>query len=305
MKRIVIILLLSFTVCGSVLADYAPTNTAETQGLDTITNVVVAGLATESEEIVWQESSQALNNPPLSLPWGSISTPFGIIEIEVPGFTTMIGRTAEVQYVVSYSEDTLADQGVTQYLKQNALDTRNKAANQDNLETDKFAIFEGSSTGMMTSDEDLLVDGAGQFERSNELFTCPFGSTRSTVVPPFCNIVEMGSSVDITDGTLATSSGERTVAATGDVPVEAEYSIHLSGADQSAASGRANAYMKSHLMEGDMQLISQLEGAPGIFINQFRTGQRVDITYSEETTASGEIGYFRKDMAYESGLRRA
>jgi len=58
-------------------------------------------------------------------------------------------------------------------------------------------------------------------------------------------------------------------------------------------------------MEGDMQLISQLQGSNGVFFNQFRNGQRVDITYSEETTASGEIEYFRKDMQYESGLRRA
>lgn len=303
--RIFVVLLLALMVCSIVLADHAPTQTPETQGLDTFTNVVVAGISTESEEIVWQESSRALNDPPLSLPFGTLVTPFGIIEIEVPGFTTMIGRTAEVQYVVSYSEDTLADQGITSYLKQNALDTRNQAANQDNLETDKLVLFEGSSTGMMTSDEDLLVDGAGQFERTNELFTCPFGSTRSIMVPPFCNIVEMGSSVAITDGVLSTTSGERTVAASGDVPVEADYSIQLSGAGQSAASGRADAYMKSHLMEGDMQLISQLEGAPGVFINQFRNGQRVDITYSEETTASGEIAYFRKDMQYESGLRSA
>lgn len=296
---------MSLAVCYPILADYASTETPETQGIGTVTNVIVAGLATEREEIVWQESSQALNDPPLSLPWGSISTPFGIIEMEIPGITNLFGRTAETQYVVSYSEDTLADQGVTQYLKQNALDTRNKAANQDNLETDKIVSFDGSSTGMMTSDEDLLVDGAGQFERTNELFLCPFGATKSIVVPPFCNIVQMGSSVDITEGVLVTSSAERTVAASGDVPVEAEYSIQLSGAGESAASGRANAYIQSHIMEGNMQLISQFQGSPGVFFNQFRQGQSVDITYSEETTASGKIAYFRKDLAYESGLRRA
>lgn len=293
-------------VSSTVLADHAPTQTPETQGMYTVTSVEVAGLATESEEIVWQMSSLELDNPPLSLPFLSYDTLHGIVVFNIPGVTDTTGGTGETQYIVSYSENTLADQGATNYFKQNDLDTRNQPANQENLETDKIVTFEGSATGSMSSSEDLLLDGASQFERTVGLFTCPFGSASRSVLPPYCNIVEMGSDVNIREGALVTSSGERSVAASADVPVDASYSIDLSGLGDSAASGSARAYMQSHLQEGRMILIYGIyPPIPGLSMEQFTEGQSLDLTYSEETSARGEITSFRKDMEYESGVRRA
>jgi len=292
-------------MCYPVLADHAPSQTPETQGLTTITSVEVAGLATSSEDIVWQESSQELDDPPLSLPFLTFNTQHGITVVNIPGWTDTRAAMGETQYVVSYSDDTLADQGVTNYIKQTSLDTRNKAANQENLATDKIVAFEGAATGRMASSEDLLIDGASQFERTIALYTCPFASATESVIAPYCNIVEMGSSVDITDGILHTSSGEWSVAASGDVPVEAGYTIEMSGIGDSAASGSASAYTQSHLMEGTMQFLHGIYGPPGFSVEQFREGVALDLTYSEKTTASGEISYFMKNFEYESGARRA
>ncbi len=289
-------------VCSIVLADHAPTQTPETQGLDTFTNVVVAGISTESEEIVWQESSRALNDPPLSMPDTVHITGAFITWTHFPGF--LAARPGETQYTVSYSEETLAEQGFTNYLKQNSLDTRNQPANQDNLETDKVVAFEGSITGRMTSSESILVDGAGQVDISEDKFLCPFASGDQHLIAPYCNIVQMGSSVNIQDGLLHTSSGERSITSTADVPVEAEYHIQLSGIGQSAATGSANAYMQSHFQEGRMILTDHEDLGPGFYLEIYRLGQAVDIIYNEETRATGEISYFKKDMQYESGIRR-
>lgn len=287
-----------------MLADHALFQDPETQGLNTLTSVEVMGLATENEEMVWQMSSQDLSDNTLAIPFLSYKTPYGVVVFHIPGLTTTAGGTGEAQYTVSYSEDTIADQGTIQYGKQNSLDTRNQASNQENLDTDKVVSFEGSATERMTSSEDLLVDGASEFERTVGLFICPFASGGQSVVPAYCNIVEMGSAVDITDGVLHTSAGERTVAASADVPVEAGYGIELTGSGDSAASGSASAYMQSHLMEGRMTFLAGIYGPGGFSVEQFGEGKALDLSYSEETTASGEIYYFGKDMRYESGVRR-
>lgn len=303
-RKMLILLLLTFAVGCPVMADHALTQDPETQGLNTLTTVEVAGLATENDEIVWQMSSQDLTDPTLSLPILSFPTAHGVVIWNIPGLTTTAGGTGETQYTVSYSDDTIADQGNINYAKQTSLDTSNKPSNQENLETEKVVVFGSAGTGRMTSSEDLLVDGASEFERTVGLFICPFASGGQSVVPPYCNVVEMGSSVDLTDGRLHTSSGERTVAATADVPVEAGYSIELTGIDESPASGSADAYMQSRLMEGMMQFVHGIYGPGGFSVEQYNEGKTLDMTYSEETTASGEIYYFRKDMEYQSGVRR-
>ncbi len=303
-NRFFFILLLALAMCYPVPADHVPQQTPETQVLNTVTSIQVAGLASESEDIVWQLSSRELDNRSLSMPFLSFLTPNGIVVWNIPGVTTNAGATGETQYTVSYSEDTFSDQGSFRYVKQNSLDTSNKPSNQENIRTDKIVAFDGATTGRMTSSEDLLVDGASEFERTSEAIICPFASAIGGVIPPFCNIVEMGSAVDIRDGALHTSSGERSVAVSADVPVEAGYSIVLSSLEESPASGSATAYMHSRLQEGKMQLIKTIYGPPGFSLEQYTVGNGVVFTYSEETTTSGEISCFSKDMRYESGVRR-
>ncbi|RPH74197.1 hypothetical protein EHM76_03970 [bacterium] len=301
-RKILIVAMLALCMGYPALADHAPPQTLEIQGLNTITSTEVTGLASESDEMAWQLSNRELNNPPLSMPFMTTALGSDVFVINIPGLTT--GGTGETQYTISYSENTVASQGSTSYIKENSLGTGNKASNQMNFNSNKIVSFDGADAGRMTSSENLLVDGAAQYDRSTGMLLCPFATTSVSVIPPYCNIAEMGSSVDISNGLLHTTSGERTVAATADVPVTATYSVGLSGIGQSPASGTASAYMQTHLQEGAMQFLHRLNMAGGAYIDQFREGKSSDLTYSERTTVTGEITSFQKDIIYESGIRR-
>ena len=73
----------------------------------------------------------------------------------------------------------------------------------------------------MTSDESNTLDGASTGVEPDFSFICPFLSSAFTFTPPFCNIVEQGSAVDLTTGSLATRAQERHIMqASGNVGVE-------------------------------------------------------------------------------------
>lgn len=255
------ILALAVLVVGMAMADDAVNQTPETQGIGSTTVVYCLGTVTETDAFVWQQSSEMLSNsPPL--------------------------QAAERYYIVSYTEDTIMDQGYGEYTKTMALDTRNKVANQNNFEATKMVDFvtDELGTGMISTEESLLLDGAAQNHSAADRYMCPFYSNIYDTIPDYCNIVEMGSSFDGSLVTMLTDTAERHVAASADVPVAMEYEVSVA-----PGYGAAAAYINAHLMEarGNNTLPS------------------VDIVYNELTTASGVIDAFYKKMTYESGGRRA
>ena len=104
------VLALAVLVVGMAFADDAVNQTPETQGINTATAVYCLGTVTETDAFVWQQSSTNL---------GTDTT-----------FTPAPLTDGERMYVVSYTEDTIMDQGYGEYTKTMALDTRNKVANQ-------------------------------------------------------------------------------------------------------------------------------------------------------------------------------
>ena len=126
---------------------------------------------------------------------------------------------------------------------------------------------------------------------------CPFAATTSTLIPPFCNIVQTGSSVDLTSGRLVTSSHERTVAATSDPGVEAGHDISVTGIGNGVALGSADAYLKVHVQEGRVALITS-----NIDYQRYQVMKTEDLQYSEVSSASPTIAKFSKSMDYNSGL---
>jgi len=299
---------------GIAMADDAVSATRETQGITTVTHVVVYGTFTDSADVVWQSSNQDLrNNPPLNnYSDDIIQTSSGLQN------TNNQTWTPEAQYTMSYSEQTLADNGYIEWDKTASLDTGNKVANQDNFKVTTqfdFVSFE-DAYGRATFSESLLLDAASMGSGASNRYLCPWGTGDSGFIPAYCNIVEMGSSFTGSRVSMITQANERHVAASGDVPVAMSYNVALSGV------GSAAAWINAHIMEGRTGAaydnVSGTSIAPSGYVDTIvvnpdllknkvpTTGfmQSVDLVYKEKTTASGTIQDFSKSMSYQSGTRR-
>jgi hypothetical protein len=253
-------------LCGVVAADTGTAQMPETQGFTTGTTIQALGSVTETDGLTWILTTDEI---PPDLPLG-----------------------VEIYYTTSYSENTIADQGLVSYTKSSALDTAAKVTGQYNLDTAKVVEFVGLDTGRMITSEDTIVDGAMEILlNADEHFICPFAAPVGSYVPAFCNIVEMGSSADLTIGSLATATDERHVVESGDPGVAVDYSIKLTGFGDVPAMGSAAAFINVHTQEG-RQLSTEVEGFE----------KASDLLYQETTTAAGDISLFQKVMQYNSGI---
>ena len=254
---IALAMLVAFT--GMAMADTGINQVPETQGIVTATNIEALGTVTESDSVVWLLGFPDLDVPPL------------------------VGT----YYAMSYTEDTIADQGLVSYVKGQSLDTANKVAGTYNFNTGKVVEFVGLDTGRMITSENMVLDGASVGVATTDFFICPFAEDVTTVIPPFCNIVEVGSDADVTIASLTTAANERHVMASGDPAVEINYGIKMTGFGDVPAMGSATAYIDAHIQEA-----------------RTADGKAEDVTYSETSTAAGDISLFQKAIAYQSGLRR-
>jgi len=269
----------------------------------------VYGTMTEQDTVVWTSSNQDIrNNPPLQ------TYSAGTGDNGEPDYTDLVWAP-ERQYVMSYSENTLADNGYVEYDKTVTLDTGNQAANQNNFLATKNLDFVSALDryGRVTTEESLMLDGASQGSAAGGAMLCPFGTGDSGFIPAYCNIIEMGSSFTGSQVSMVTRAGERHIASSADVPVSMEYLVSLSG------TGSASAWINAHLMEGrtgipladyddgeanhdTWMLNPDLSMGAGEDIGGFMQG--MDLVYKEKTTASGTIAAFSKSMSYQSGVRR-
>jgi len=257
---IALAMLVAFT--GMAMADTGINQVPETQGIVTSTNIEALGTVTETDSIVWLLGYPDLGVPPL----------------EDDG----------VYYVMSYTEGTIADQGLVSYVKGQSLDTANKVAGTFNFNTGKVVEFVGLDTGRMLSAENMVLDGAGEGTDTETKYICPFASSTFEEMGPFCNIIEVGSDVDVTLASLTTAADERHVMASGDPAVEVDYSIKMTGFGDIPAMGSADAYINAHIQEARVDDGNKAE----------------DLAYSEMSTAAGDITLFQKVIEYQSGLRR-
>jgi hypothetical protein len=284
LKKIIIPAIVLFVLCtGLCSADTGVPQVPETQGFVTSTAISTIGTVTETDSIVSQIANTGKVPPTLPL-----------------------NHYDYAVYTSSYSENTIADQGLIMYTKAITTDTAGMAAeNQYNVVTDKLIEFIGSETGRMVSDESTLLDGAGTSFYDGEILLCPFASGTYTINPPFCNIVEEGSSVDLTLGSLTTATEERHImqlagksnleGLDADLPVstpgvELNYDIKLTGFGDIPATGSALAYMNVHIQEARDRLYGGQEQ------------KAEDLVYTESTTAAGDITLFQKMMKYNSKI---
>ena len=283
-------------IAGAVYADPGVPQTEETQGITTTTAMQLLGTASEGDSVVMNVDDGYHTAWPPAPP----IAPSSVVSTS------------------AYSENTLADQGAISYTKSVSLDTRGMATeNQHNLETDKIAAFMGSDTGRMTSEETLLLDGVGAGTDTWTTITCPFtAADYDSIIPPFCNIVEQGSEVDITSGMLMTETQERFIMGVvpdptvgenigfgmdwpwpvSDPGTEMNYDFTLGGIGSSPATGSASVFMQAHIQEARIAKVSYSSQSD----RTYTYPQSSDIVYSERTTATGLIEMFQKDMQYTS-----
>jgi len=330
-----ILFLLTFIIFShGVIADIRPPNTAETQLISTLTSVDCVGAFTEIDALVWRQSNEALDkniyydlNMPIFqeggdwlwdgdtityvgpgngnciLPYPDFM-PFAEVPVDEPEPPLF---NNEVQMTSSTRETTMADHGKTAYTKRSTVDTNRKTANMYNVEQEKMVGFSGSDTGRITSEESALVDAVGMTMTTLEdsVWKCPFSCLSKECTPPFCNVVEMGSSLDMREVQFTTSIQSRTIAdiavdqepniritlpVVDGPPTELNYRIEAQGGS-SPAIGSVSAYINAHAIDGTIWCPSPC-GGPGI-----------DLVYKEKTTASGAVQLFQKSMYYKSGIK--
>jgi hypothetical protein len=265
----VIAVAMLFALTGVAMADPGINQTPETQGIVTSTAVQALGTVTETDSVVWQTAYADLTIPPLN--------------------------PEEVAYTMSYTESTIADQGLVSYVKGQSLDTANKVAGTYNFNTQKLVDFIGLDTGRMITSENEVMDGAlWLLEDGPDYLICPFAGPEGSFIPGFCNIVEMGSSADLTLASLTTTTDERHVAESGDRGVAMDYSVKITGFGDVPAMGSAEAYINAHIQEGN---------SPNPEVDEEGAISKAeDLVYSESTTASGDITLFQKVMQYDSKI---
>ncbi len=289
------VLMILLVSTGVAFADSGEPQVEETQGFVTSTLMQLFGTATETDSI-----ATTINDGYQAGGWDP-APPMA---------------PTSVIYSSTYSEHTIADQGLVSFAKTMKYDTAGMAAeNQYNLVTDKLTEFIGSETGRMTSQESLLLDGAGTGQETAYSLLCPFATqTDDDIIPTFCNIVEEGSSVDLTIGSLSTQSSERFIMLAApdvggetqfdmawpwpvsDPGVETNYNIKLTGFGDIPASGTVSAYMNAHVQEARVIIAEEV----GQEEYEFQYPKAEDLVYSELTTATGEITLFQKTMNYKS-----
>jgi len=266
---------------GCAVAADPPTATFETQGVKSTDSIsVLKGSISTSKTMVMTVANNpdGINSPPLE---GSED-----------------GR-GERQAVNVYTEATDAKNGLNiEYSGTFNADTGNKVLGTYNLQTHRSIQYETdtSKDGRMTSAEKIVMDVAGNFGNSDANFLCPFAEGKSDYTPAFCNIVQMGSNMDVTYVNVVTDSAKRDIQAIADFPVEAMYSINAKGVlvettqglVQQPATGSISAFMDVHTQEARSN-----NDVP-----------EADFVYKETTAASGFINSFVKSMYYQDGALR-
>ncbi|MBP1927746.1 hypothetical protein J2741_000293 [Methanolinea mesophila] len=276
------------------MADTGVPQVPETQGFTTSTAISAVGTITETDSVVniiANAATELLGPLPFPLgEWGAY------------------GYLAE--YTSAYTEETVADQGLVSYTKTMTTDTSGMATTDlFNVQTDKLVEFIGTDTGRMTSGESSVLDGAGLAFYNSDIMICPFASPNDNVNPDFCSIVQEGSSVDLTLGSLATRTDQRYIMESAghpptsqlfeeevpisDAGVESNYAITLKGLGDVPAMGSVESHIDVHVQEGRLYFIPE---------DYLVDSKAEDLVYSETTTASGDITLFRKVLGYTSKI---
>jgi hypothetical protein len=226
------------------------------------------------------------------------------------GLHSGVINPGEVRYTTGYNAQYAGISGQQTFTKSIGISTANQIATGSNLMANTNIQFIAVGTGRATNSEDILLDGVANSTDTASAILCPFAQPVSAVIPPYCNIVQAGSSFDSTLTSTVTSANDRFVGTDSTFPVVLNYNvaskgITLSDGTSSPMIGSAAAYMKVHVQEARNASVSDVIMFPQVGIHYYAPTTPVrseDLVYSETSTASGLIDNFAKSMRYQSGF---
>ena len=250
----------------AALADPGINATPEVQGITTSTSIDCVGTVTESDSLAMTSTNTGtVSDPPLN--------------------------SGQDEYTAGYNDNLMAVNGQTTFVKSMQISTANTIADQSNIKASTYLQFIGIDGGRATRDEDLLIDGSGQSTNTADSILCPFASSESDSIPPFCNIVQAGSSIDTNLASVVTNANTRFIGTDGTIPVMLNYNIAAEGItlgnQTTPMIGSVSAYIKAHVQEARNSSSTKSE----------------DVVYSETSSASGLISSFTKSISYQSGFK--
>jgi hypothetical protein len=260
---------LLISLAGIACADRGLDPTPESVGITTSTTIDAVGRFDSSTQFAAtgiSSSSNGLNDvPPLA--------------------------DGDVIYSAVYTEDTQSNGvGIIQYDKELSIDTGGMMAGQSNIEANKQLVYVGIDGGRVYSEEYIMIDGVGTPGDASQSLLCPFATGGAGSFPAYCNLIEAGSTIDMSVANVRTSTDGRFILTSADYPVELNHQILVTELiDGVPSQGLASAFMNALIMEGYGDTPSSL-------------GERIEL--SEYTSIYGDITVFDKDMHYESGMRR-
>lgn len=253
---------------GTVCADQGISAVPGNVGITTQTDRVVDGIVMEQYSLAWQISNQSLAR-----------------RTDDP----MLGPD-QVQYTTTYDATIISQGGLTSLVKDMSVNTDNRLIGQSNVKSGTAVTFTATRNGgNIVGEETMMLDGTGNTTPASDRVLCPFGSTARSVIPPYCNIVQVGSNYDLTIGSVAYTADERFVGIDASTPVVMNYNINVrpytvTGQGTYPAMGMTSAFIKAHLQEG----------------RGWNATRAVDLTYSDVSSTSGRISAFTKEMSYTS-----
>jgi hypothetical protein len=270
---IIVAAMVLVALTGVVLADRNIPAVPEIQGISTSTSIQAQGTVTETDSLAWTTAANMSTNAQNSQ---GIGAPLG---------------SHVVQYTTGYNAAYSGISGQTTFVKSMAVGTGNKIADQSNVAAHTDIQFIAIDTGRATNSEDILLDGVANDTNTANAILCPFATATSVVIPPYCNIVQAGSSFDATLTSTVTNANDRFVGTDSSFPVTLNYNvaskgITLSDGTSSPMIGSAAAYLKVHIQESRNNTTTKSE----------------DLVYSESSTASGLINSFAKSVSVQSGF---
>jgi hypothetical protein len=265
----VIALAMLVSMTGLVMADPGVNQTFETQGIVLVTSIDAYGNMYSTTDVVWKQSS--------AVPLTSIPP----------------APAAGTYYVAEYSEDTQSNGvGDVQYDKDTRLETKAGVNGQYNIEATKQILFNGYNGAEINSEDNLFLDGTGNYSQTKNAAICVFAASTSEYIPAFCNRVEMGSTITGELINARTDSDILFVTDSADTPVVMDHDVRVDtitvGTTSYPSMGKVSAFAEGLIMEGRGNSTSYFEV----------------IEWSEESMVDGDIYLFDKDMHYESGIRR-
>ncbi len=287
MKKFVLVFVLLILFAGTAMADRGMPPVPETQGIVTSTSVNLVGNFASATEMQWRITD---------------------FDGGLPLIPAQFDEDAI--YESTYTEDTQTHGvGLMLYDKELDIETSGQITGQWNVEATKQIAFVGIDGAYVVSTDNIMVDGAGWPEQTEEFVICPFASTITEIFPAFCNRAEAGSTIDMTVANVRTTTTDRFVMPSSDHTVELNHDIRVSELVNDVPSvGLASAYLKVLIQEG--RGIEEEPGLPaGVTFSDQTHIMIFDplmerIEFSEETTADGAITLFEKLMHYESGMVR-